>query len=225
MVLATRGDCELFDWKTIPVRDPVTAWHNTLSEMGMVVISSTLTVGPIDQTLNDAGRQNRSARPGSIARASIPAFCKRPSVVGRGCQDAESQTDTALLRMGRTQKRSVSSAMLGVPFRPGAAHVVALGPVAIADAVDQAVPLRDDPVEVAEQRHQGELCGAHDDLNAALPRTDEKATVEDLVVEIVADMHDPVAPVFRRSVSMISDRTTQAARSRASARLLTAAPN
>jgi NAD(P)H-dependent FMN reductase len=29
-------------------------WHNTLSEMGMVVISSTLTVGPIDQTLNDA---------------------------------------------------------------------------------------------------------------------------------------------------------------------------
>ena len=30
------------------------SWHNTLSEMGMVVISSTLTVGPIDQTLNDA---------------------------------------------------------------------------------------------------------------------------------------------------------------------------
>lgn len=30
------------------------SWHNTLSEMGMVVISSTLTVGPIDETLNDA---------------------------------------------------------------------------------------------------------------------------------------------------------------------------
>jgi NAD(P)H-dependent FMN reductase len=29
-----------------------TAWHGTLSEMGMVVISSTLTVGPIAQTLN-----------------------------------------------------------------------------------------------------------------------------------------------------------------------------
>lgn len=28
------------------------AWHATLSEMGMVVISSTLTVGPITQTLN-----------------------------------------------------------------------------------------------------------------------------------------------------------------------------
>lgn len=31
------------------------AWHNTLSEMGMVVISSTLAVGPIDESLNEAG--------------------------------------------------------------------------------------------------------------------------------------------------------------------------
>lgn len=31
------------------------AWHNTLSEMGMVVISSTLTVGPITETLDEAG--------------------------------------------------------------------------------------------------------------------------------------------------------------------------
>src|SRR5271157_6002408 len=31
------------------------AWHNTLSEMGMVVISSTLVVGPIAQTLDDKG--------------------------------------------------------------------------------------------------------------------------------------------------------------------------
>jgi len=31
------------------------AWHNTLCEMGMVVISSTLTVGPIGETLNEAG--------------------------------------------------------------------------------------------------------------------------------------------------------------------------
>jgi NAD(P)H-dependent FMN reductase len=30
-------------------------WHGTLSEMGMVVISSTLTAGSIVQTLNDAG--------------------------------------------------------------------------------------------------------------------------------------------------------------------------
>jgi NAD(P)H-dependent FMN reductase len=32
-----------------------TLWHGTLSEMGMVVTSSTLTVGPIDQTLNAEG--------------------------------------------------------------------------------------------------------------------------------------------------------------------------
>ena len=31
------------------------AWHNTLSEMGMVVISSTLTIGPISQTLSADG--------------------------------------------------------------------------------------------------------------------------------------------------------------------------
>src|SRR5579872_2846597 len=31
------------------------AWHNTLSEMGMAVISSTLTVGPIAETLDEAG--------------------------------------------------------------------------------------------------------------------------------------------------------------------------
>ncbi len=31
------------------------AWHNTLSEMGMVVISSTLTIGPIAETLDEAG--------------------------------------------------------------------------------------------------------------------------------------------------------------------------
>ncbi|RJF69989.1 NADPH-dependent FMN reductase [Rhodopseudomonas palustris] len=32
-----------------------TAWHGTLSEMGMVVVSSTLGVGPIAQTLDEAG--------------------------------------------------------------------------------------------------------------------------------------------------------------------------
>jgi len=32
-----------------------TLWHGTLSEMGMVVISSTLAVGPIDRTLNAEG--------------------------------------------------------------------------------------------------------------------------------------------------------------------------
>jgi NAD(P)H-dependent FMN reductase len=31
------------------------AWHNTLSEMGMVVVSSSLAVGSIEQTLDEAG--------------------------------------------------------------------------------------------------------------------------------------------------------------------------
>jgi len=33
-----------------------TAWHGTLSEMGMVVVSSTIAVGPIAQTLDADGR-------------------------------------------------------------------------------------------------------------------------------------------------------------------------
>jgi len=33
-----------------------TAWHGTLSEMGMVVISSTIAVGPITQALSTAGQ-------------------------------------------------------------------------------------------------------------------------------------------------------------------------
>jgi NAD(P)H-dependent FMN reductase len=36
-------------------------WHGTLSEMGMVVISSTLTVGPISATLDAEGRPTGSA--------------------------------------------------------------------------------------------------------------------------------------------------------------------
>jgi NAD(P)H-dependent FMN reductase len=32
------------------------AWHGTLSEMGMVVISSTIAVGPISQTLSEDGK-------------------------------------------------------------------------------------------------------------------------------------------------------------------------
>src|SRR5260370_26211135 len=35
-----------------------TAWHGQLSEMGMVVISSTIAVGPIAQTLSAEGKPN-----------------------------------------------------------------------------------------------------------------------------------------------------------------------
>src|SRR5271169_4487575 len=48
-----------------------TAWHGTLSEMGMVVISSTIAVGPIGQTLNADGAptgEGGKALEGAFAR-------------------------------------------------------------------------------------------------------------------------------------------------------------
>jgi NAD(P)H-dependent FMN reductase len=49
-----------------------TAWHGTLSEMGMVVISSTIGVGPIGQTLSDDGEPNGEA--GQALEQSFPRF-------------------------------------------------------------------------------------------------------------------------------------------------------
>ena len=63
-----------------------TAWHGTLSEMGMVVISSTIAVGPIAQTLVGGGRTDRRGRQG--ARARFPALRRRSVVVGRSGQGA-----------------------------------------------------------------------------------------------------------------------------------------
>jgi len=48
------------------------AWHCTLSEMGMVVISSTLTVGPIAATLDAAGMPTGSA--GEALSRAFPRF-------------------------------------------------------------------------------------------------------------------------------------------------------
>jgi NAD(P)H-dependent FMN reductase len=48
------------------------AWHGTLSEMGMVVISSTLAVGPISEAL-DAGAQPISAL-GTTLQQMFPRF-------------------------------------------------------------------------------------------------------------------------------------------------------
>ena len=48
------------------------AWHNTLSEMGMVVISSTLTVGPIADTLSEAGEPTGQA--GAALERAFPRF-------------------------------------------------------------------------------------------------------------------------------------------------------
>jgi NAD(P)H-dependent FMN reductase len=48
------------------------AWHGTLSEMGMVVVSSTLAVGPIDQTLDENGEV--IGRPGQALQQAFPRF-------------------------------------------------------------------------------------------------------------------------------------------------------
>ena len=47
-------------------------WHGTLSEMGMVVISSTLTVGPIAETLNPDGEPVGDA--GKALEKAFPRF-------------------------------------------------------------------------------------------------------------------------------------------------------
>lgn len=49
-----------------------TAWHGTLSEMGMVVISSTIAVGPIGQTLTADGEP--TGAPGQALEQAFPRF-------------------------------------------------------------------------------------------------------------------------------------------------------
>lgn len=49
-----------------------TAWHGTLSEMGMVVISSTIAVGPIGQTLSAEGEP--VGEPGKALESFFPRF-------------------------------------------------------------------------------------------------------------------------------------------------------
>ncbi len=49
-----------------------TAWHGTLSEMGMVVVSSTIAVGPISHTLSVEGEPVGEA--GKALEASFPRF-------------------------------------------------------------------------------------------------------------------------------------------------------
>ena len=49
-------------------------WHGTLSEMGMVVVSSTLAVGPIEQCLSPEGTPIGTA--GAQLRAAFPRFAE-----------------------------------------------------------------------------------------------------------------------------------------------------
>jgi len=48
------------------------AWRSTLSEMGMVVVSSTLAVGPIEQALDVHGRP--TGEHGRLLEAALPQF-------------------------------------------------------------------------------------------------------------------------------------------------------
>jgi hypothetical protein len=89
------------------------------------------------------------------------------------------------------------SAMPCVPFRAGAAHVVALGTIGVAGALDQVIAARHDRIEAAEQRYEGRSRRQHGNLSVRLAEHEGERQNEDLVVEIIADMHDPVAPVFR----------------------------
>jgi NAD(P)H-dependent FMN reductase len=50
----------------------VTAWHGTLSEMGMVVISSTIAVGPIGQTFSAEGEPTGGS--GEAVEKAFPRF-------------------------------------------------------------------------------------------------------------------------------------------------------
>jgi hypothetical protein len=98
-----------------------------------------------------------------------------------------------------------------------------LGTIRVAGARDQAVAARHDRIEAAEQRHEGRSRRQHGNLSVRFAEDEGERQNEDLVVEIVADMHDQ----SRQSSSsrpMISERTMPAARSRASARSLTASP-
>jgi NAD(P)H-dependent FMN reductase len=49
-----------------------TAWHGTLSEMGVVVVSSTIAVGPINQTLSTEGEP--VAESGEALERAFPRF-------------------------------------------------------------------------------------------------------------------------------------------------------
>ncbi len=51
-----------------------TAWHGTLSEMGMVVVSSTIAVGPIGQALSAKGEPTGEA--GKALEAAFPRFAE-----------------------------------------------------------------------------------------------------------------------------------------------------
>jgi NAD(P)H-dependent FMN reductase len=65
------------------------AWHGILSEMGMVVISSTITVGPIAEALDENGRPQ--GKSGASLQRAFPRFA----------EDLAWWTEAAKLQRGR----------------------------------------------------------------------------------------------------------------------------
>ena len=85
MVLAAGRDRELFA-RPHRRRPSKLTWHGILSEMGMAVVSSTLTVGPISEALEH--RRQADGRSRKAPRERLPPLRRRPRVVDRSREDA-----------------------------------------------------------------------------------------------------------------------------------------
>ena len=85
-----------------------TAWHGTLSEMGMVVISSTIAVGPIGQTLSAEGEPIGRRWPGR--RRGVSALCRRPDLVDRSGQGPARAKTAAVLTASSPRRRGFGPA-------------------------------------------------------------------------------------------------------------------
>jgi NAD(P)H-dependent FMN reductase len=84
-----------------------TAWHGTLSEMGMVVISSTISVGPIGTT---RPKPIRSAKAGGRLTRHFPALPTTSCGGWRRQKSAEKAKSAALLSAKDAHKRYRRSA-------------------------------------------------------------------------------------------------------------------
>src|SRR4051794_29808380 len=84
-----------------------TAWHGTLSEMGMVVISSTIAVGPIGQTLSAEGEPVGEG--GRAIERRVPTFCRRSHVVGGSSESAATAQVATLLTSEASDRRSIAA--------------------------------------------------------------------------------------------------------------------
>ena len=82
------------------------AWHGTLSEMGMVVVSSTISAGPIAQTLVRGRQADRRRRQGAGERA----FRALPTISPGGSRRPRRSTRARSRHIERDQRVSSASA-------------------------------------------------------------------------------------------------------------------